>query len=144
MNQVNLIGNVGSDPEVRSLENGTAVAKFSLATNESYRDRDGNRQTKTEWHKIICWGKLAEVAETYFKKGTKLRITGKIKTRSWEDKNGGADRYITEIHTTEFSFVGSARDSSNDFPTEAPPAATPKAAADVQPESGEDADDLPF
>jgi len=89
VNKVILIGNLGKDPEVRHLENGTAVANFSLATSESYKDRtSGERKTITEWHNIVAWRGLAEVAEKYLKKGDPLYIEGKIRTRQWEDKDG--------------------------------------------------------
>lgn len=144
MNQANLVGNVGATPEIRTLDNGTMVAKFSLATNESYRDREGNLQTDTQWHNIICWGKLAGIAQQYFKAGTGLRITGKLKTRNWEDESNGVRHYRTEVHCSEFSFVGSGKKDSNDFPTEEPPGNYAPAKISQPEPTAEGSDDLPF
>ena len=91
-----LIGNLGKDPEVRHLENGASVASFSLATNENYRDREGNWQTITEWHNIVAWRALADRAERDLKKGSLVYIEGKLTTRKWQDQNGN-QRYTTEI-----------------------------------------------
>ena len=88
LNKVMLIGNLGKDPEVRALESGVPVATFSLATSESYKDKEGNRQTATEWHNIVVWRGLAEVAEKYLKKGSQIYVEGKLKTRNWQDKDG--------------------------------------------------------
>ncbi len=96
INKVILVGNLGKDPEIRTFENGSKVAQFSLATTESYRDKDGNWQDQTEWHNIVLWRYLAEKAEKFFKKGTKIYLEGKIRSRSWEDKDNNK-RYITEI-----------------------------------------------
>src|SRR5579871_1706299 len=96
VNRVILVGRTGKDPEVRYLENNVAVAKFSLATSESYKDKSGNKVESTEWHNIVLWRGLAEVAEKYVRKGSLLYIEGRIKSRSWEDKDG-VKKYITEI-----------------------------------------------
>jgi len=96
INKVILIGNLGKDPEVRTLENGTKVANFSVATSESYKNKEGERVTQTEWHNIVLWRGLAEIAEKYLQTGSQVYIEGKIKTRSWED-GGGNKKYITEI-----------------------------------------------
>lgn len=96
VNKVYLVGNVGKDPEVRYIESGVAVANFSLATNESYKNKSGERVTNTEWHNIVVWRGLAEVVEKYVKKGTMLYVEGKLRTRSYDDQNGNK-RYITEI-----------------------------------------------
>lgn len=96
INKVILVGNVGKDPEVRYLEGGIAVANFPVATTESFRDKMGNKQEQTEWHQIVLWRKLAEVAEKYVRKGQQVYIEGKIRSRSWEDKEGNK-RYTTEI-----------------------------------------------
>jgi len=92
-----LIGNLGKDPELRYTSSGVAVATFSLATNESWKDQDGNTQERTEWHNIVTWRKLAEICGEWLKKGKKVYIEGRIQTRSYDDKNTGAKRYITEI-----------------------------------------------
>lgn len=96
VNKVILIGNLGKDPEVRYLEGGIAVANFPVATTETFRDKMGNKQEQTEWHQIVLWRKLAEVAEKYLRKGQQVYIEGKIRSRSWEDKEGNK-RYTTEI-----------------------------------------------
>ncbi|PIY09353.1 MAG: single-stranded DNA-binding protein, partial [Flexibacter sp. CG_4_10_14_3_um_filter_32_15] len=88
LNKVTLIGNLGKDPELQTLESGIALAKFSLATSESYKDSEGVKQTQTEWHNIIVWRSLAEVAGKYLRKGSSIYLEGKIKTRSYEDKDG--------------------------------------------------------
>ena len=96
INKVTLIGNLGKDPEVRRLESGSIVAKFSLATNENYKDKSGEWQTQTEWHTIVVWGTQAEKAEQSFRKGMTVYVEGKIKTREWEDESGSRRR-TTEI-----------------------------------------------
>ncbi|TAH18857.1 MAG: single-stranded DNA-binding protein [Cytophagales bacterium] len=95
VNKVILLGNLGKDPVVRRLENGTPVATFSLATSENYKDKEGNKQTKTEWHNIVLWRGLAEVAEKYLRKGDKVYVEGKLTTRSYEQE--GVTKYLTEI-----------------------------------------------
>ncbi|MBI4535288.1 MAG: single-stranded DNA-binding protein [Ignavibacteriae bacterium] len=97
LNKVMLIGNLGKDPELRYTTSGVAVATFTLATNESWKDQDGNLQEKTEWHNIVAWKKLAEICGEWLKKGKKVYIEGRIQTRSYEDKNTGTKRYFTEI-----------------------------------------------
>ena len=96
VNKVILIGNLGKDPEVKYLDTGVAVANFSLATTENYKNKQGERVSQTEWHNIVLWRGLAEVAEKYIKKGSSVYIEGKIRTRKWEDKEG-VTRYSTEI-----------------------------------------------
>jgi len=96
INKVILVGNLGKDPEIRTFENGSKVAQFSLATTESYKDKEGNWQEQTEWHNIVLWRYLADKAENSFKKGTRIYLEGKIRSRSWEDKDNNK-RYITEI-----------------------------------------------
>ena len=97
LNKVMLIGNLGKDPELRYTTSGTAIATFSLATNESWKDQDGNMQEKTEWHNIVAWKKLAEICGEWLKKGKKIYVEGRIQTRSYDDKNTGAKKYFTEI-----------------------------------------------
>ena len=96
INKAILIGNLGSDPELRSTPSGVQVANFSLATTESWTDKSGERQERTEWHRVVIWRRLAEVAGQYLKKGSKIYIEGKLQTRSWEDQNG-QKRYTTEV-----------------------------------------------
>lgn len=95
-NSVRLLGRLGESPKVTNLESGKKVANFSLATNEIYRDSRGEKQTETTWHRLVAWGKQAEVAEKYLKKGSEISIEGKLTNRQWEDKNG-EKHYSTEI-----------------------------------------------
>ena len=113
VNKVILVGNVGKDPETRYLEGGTAVSKFPLATSEVYRNREGEKITNTEWHNIVLWRAMAEVAEKYVKKGTQLYIEGRIKTRSYTDKEGNT-RYITEITGDNMQMLGKRSDNRSD------------------------------
>lgn len=97
VNKVILVGRLGKDPEVKATPNGNTVAKFSLATDEKFTDRDGNKQERTEWHNIVAWGKLGEICGQYLRKGKLVYIEGKIRTDSWEDKETKQKRYRTEI-----------------------------------------------
>ena len=97
VNKVILVGRLGRDPETRYTSGGQAVANFTLATDESYKDRAGERQKRTEWHRIVLWGKLAEIAQQYLKKGMLVYVEGRIQTRQWEDKRDGQKRTTTEI-----------------------------------------------
>lgn len=105
INKVLLIGYLGADPEMRYTATGTPVCNFRLATNESYKDRDGNQQDKTEWHSIVAWQKLAEICGQYLTKGKQVYIEGKLQTRSWDDPDGNK-RYKTEIVAREVQFLG--------------------------------------
>ena len=104
VNKVILVGNLGKDPEVRYLEGGTAVAKFSLATSESYKDKTGKKVDQTEWHNIVLWRGLAEVAEKYLKKGNEICIEGRLMHRVYE--TNGEKRFITEINVNELLMLG--------------------------------------
>lgn len=97
VNKVILVGRLGRDPETRFTASGQAVANFSLATDESFKSRSGERQKRTEWHRIVLWGKLAEIVQQYLKKGMLVYIEGRIQTRQWEDKRDGQKRTATEI-----------------------------------------------
>jgi single-strand DNA-binding protein len=97
VNKAILIGNLGKDPEVKYTPQGTAVAKFSLATNERFKDKEGNWQDRTEWHNVVAWARLAEICGEYLKKGGKVYIEGRIQTRSWDDQQSGQKKYMTEI-----------------------------------------------
>jgi single-strand DNA-binding protein len=97
VNKVILLGNLGKDPEVKYTPNGVPVAKFSIATNESYKDKGGEWQERTEWHNIVAWQRLAEIVGEYLKKGSKVYIEGRLQTSSWEDKQSGEKKYRTEI-----------------------------------------------
>ena len=133
VNKVILVGNLGNDPEVKYLDNGVVVANFSLATTENYKNKEGERVSQTEWHNIVLWRGLAEVAEKYLKKGSSVYIEGKIKTRKWEDKEG-VTRYSTEILGDNMTMLGGR-------PSPSPLVDKTEAA----PESQDDPkDDLPF
>lgn len=106
VNKVIVLGNLGKDPEVRHLPNGDAVCNFSLATTESWKDKDGNKQDKTEWHNVVIFRKLAEIAGEYLKKGRPVYIEGRLQTRKWQDKEG-KDRYTTEIVADQMQMLGS-------------------------------------
>jgi len=95
-NSVNLIGNLGMDPEVKELSNGNKMARFSLATSDTYKNQKGEKVTETQWHNLVIWGKLVGVAQKYLKKGNQIAVEGKLVNRSWDDKDGNK-KYITEI-----------------------------------------------
>ena len=133
VNKVILIGNLGKDPELRYTSSGVAVASFTLATNESWKDQDGTMQERTQWHNIVAWRKLAEICGEYLKKGGKIYIEGKLQYRSYDDKNG-VKRYVTEIVLDEMLMLdskGSTQGSTD--------AASPREEAPPEP-----AGDLPF
>ena len=141
-NKVILIGNVGKDPEVRHLETGIAVASFTLATTERYKNRNGELQDQTEWHNIVCWRNLAELSEKYIKKGAQIFVEGKIRTRSWADQTG-AKRYTTEIVADNIRLLdrkGAVTGTPADMPVQAAPVSQPVYTAPVEDAS----DDLPF
>jgi len=155
LNKVTLIGNLGSDPEVRSTSNGSKVATLSVATSNQWKDKSGEKQEKTEWHRVVLWNsqyrKLADVAEQYCKKGDKIYVEGAIEYRSWQDREGQT-RYTTEIKANEVILLG-GRGASEGAPSRASaPAKAGNAAPGGKEESfsdfpealdGED-DDLPF
>ncbi len=151
LNRVTLIGNLGRDPEIRRLENGAVVAKFSLATNENYRDKSGEWQTQTEWHDIIVWRQLAERAESQLKKGMQIYVEGKLTTRTWQDQDGN-QRRTTEVVANTFRVLGrredGGRDQGGSFPTAADE--MPSSYSSPMPTAANDTgappadDDLPF
>lgn len=142
INKVILVGNLGKDPEVRYLEGGTAVANFPIATSETYKDRTtGERKTITEWHNVVVWRNLAEIAEKFLKKGTQIYIEGKLRTRQWQDKDGN-NRYTTEIVGDNLQMLGKRDDSpmnNNDHSSSTPSSPSPSIEQD-----DDMADDLPF
>jgi single-strand DNA-binding protein len=109
VNKVILIGHLGKDPEVKYTPQGTAVAKFSLATNWRSKDKDGQWQDHTEWHNVVLWERLAEVAGEYLKKGRQVYIEGRLQTRSWDDKQTGQKKYMTEIVANDLVLLGGGR-----------------------------------
>lgn len=138
VNKVILIGNLGKDPEVRYLEGGTAVAKFPLATSESYKDKSGKKIDQTEWHNVVLWRGLAEVAEKFLKKGMQVFIEGKLRSRSWEDKEGNK-KYITEIIGDNLTIL-SRRDENHNQQASSPAGEE----NNISISSNESTDDLPF
>ncbi len=146
VNKVILVGRLGKDPEVRHLESGASVANFSLATTESYKDRNtGERKEITDWHNIVLWRGLAEVAEKYLKKGNMVYVEGKLKTRSWEDKDGNT-RYTTEIVGDNMTMLGGKpTDSTQDQYAQGGKSSPFMETKSVPVDSNEeDTDDLPF
>ncbi|MEM9261102.1 MAG: single-stranded DNA-binding protein [Bacteroidota bacterium] len=158
VNRVILIGNLGRDPEVRRLENGAAVAKFSVATNENYRDKSGEWQSITEWHDVVMWRNLAERAESQLKKGAQVYIEGKLSHRTWQDQDGN-NRKTTEVVANYFRAI-SRRDeqsgggnssyfpgTTDEYPANNSGGATPPAqpaTPSTPPAATEADDDLPF
>lgn len=108
-NHVQLIGNVGQEPTITNLDSGKKVARFSIATNENYKNDKGEKVQTTDWHTVVAWGKIAEIVENYVGKGKEIGITGKLKSRSYEDKDG-IKRYVTEIEANEILLLGSKND----------------------------------
>ena len=146
VNKVILVGNLGRDPERRSTPSGQQVATFSVATSRRWRDRDGNRQEQTEWHNVVCWGRQAEIAGEYLRKGKQVYVEGRLQTRSWDDKQTGEKRYRTEVICDNFQMLGQRGDS--DYASSH--AAAPDHAGAMEHEAGgggapaADDDDIPF
>ena len=146
VNKAILVGNVGKDPEVRHLEGGTSVAKFTLATSETYKNKSGEQVKNTEWHNIVAWRQLAELAEKYIRKGSQIYVEGKITNRQYDDKDGNK-RYINEIVADNIRLLGRKEDSP--FPPA--PYSPGRPQSDPMPvnppeeqEQSVDGDDLPF
>lgn len=140
VNKVILIGNLGRDPELRRIQSGSSVVSFSLATTERWTDKSGERKDRTEWHNIVAWGKLADLANQYLKKGRSVYIEGRITTRSWDDKDG-IKKYKTEIVANQIQFLGSPGDTgSSSAPADE---AFDSADSVLEPEAVVE-DDLPF
>ena len=159
VNKVILIGNLGSDPEVRHLSSGSVVANFNIATSESYTNKNGERVTQTEWHRIEIWDGLAKVAEQYLKKGQSVYIEGKLKTENWQD-NDGNNRTTTRIRALNMTMLGGksseqSGNSENQQPQQQPSApaaavsspaaaAAPAVSSPASAQSDDEIDDLPF
>ena len=162
VNKVILVGNLGADPEVRVIPNGAKVARLRLATSESYTNKNGEKVTNTEWHSVNVWRGLADVAEKYLKKGQQVYVEGKLRTRSYDDKEG-VTRYTTEIEADNMTMLGGRPDGGdsssnqgyddrNDSASSAPASSSPKPAKakqsgkNLEPDSSDDEsfDDLPF
>ncbi len=134
VNKVILLGRLGADPEVRYTAGGTAVAKFNLATSETWKDKDGSKQEKTEWHRVVAFGKLGETCGEYLSKGKQVYVEGKLQTRSWEDKEGNK-KYTTEINVNNMVMLGSGSGEGGGK----------EVAASAEPQSfGSSEDDIPF
>ncbi len=136
INKVILLGNLGRDPEIRSTTSGTSVANLSLATNRRWKDRDGNRQEHTEWHRIVCFGRQAEVAGQYLSRGRQIYVEGRLQTRSWEDRETGQTRYATEVVCGNFQMLD-RRDGTADT-------GVPGMSSDHQTGPEPEDDDIPF
>lgn len=113
LNKVMLIGNLGADPEVRNTPSRALVANFRIACTESWKDTNGQRQERTEWVTIVAWKGLADIAQKYLRKGSKVYVEGKLQTRQWEDKNGGGKRYATEVLCENFLMLDGKRDGGD-------------------------------
>ena len=142
INKALLIGNLGADPEVRYTTSGSAVANVRLATAESWRDKDsGEQQERTEWHRVVFFGRLAEIVGEYLRKGSQVYVEGRIQTRKWQDRDGN-DRYTTEIVANEMQMLSGRNSASEDPRPPAAPATAP--AGPDEPPMEEFDDDIPF
>ena len=134
VNKAILLGNLGKDPELRRLDDGRAVANFSIATSETYKNKSGEKVTNTEWHNVVLWTPLAEIAQSYLKKGSQVYIEGKISNRSYEDKEG-VKKYISEVVGRDIRLLGRAPESSGNEPSSSSSQETKESVQE---------DDLPF
>ncbi len=139
VNKVILVGNLGKDPEVRHTQGGSAVATFSIATNESWNNREGQREERTEWHRVVVFGKLADICGQYLKKGKQVYIEGRLQTRSWDDRDGNK-RYTTEIVASNMTMLGRPGEGPSD--SYAPPIQEEQFSGGAP--SGPEDDDIPF
>jgi single-strand DNA-binding protein len=137
VNKVILIGNLGRDPELRYLPSGQPVASFGLATTDTYTDRAGQRQERTDWHNVVVFGKQAELCSQYLKKGRQVYVEGRISTREYEAKDGSGKRYRTEVVAQRIQFLGGRRGGEQEEPTD-----TGASGADINPPL--DDEDIPF
>lgn len=129
VNKAILVGRLGKDPEIKYTPSGTAIANFTMATSENYKDKDGQKQERTEWHRIVAFGKLAEICGEYLAKGKQVYIEGRIQTRSWDDKDGNK-KYMTEIVANTMQMLGKADEAakgSTELPSDAGSASEPTA-----------------
>ena len=141
VNKVILVGNVGKDPEVKYSPSGTPIAKFSLATNEKFKDRGGEWQERVEWHSIVAWQRLAEIVGEFITTGSKVYIEGKLQTSSWEDRQSGQTKYRTEIVVRDLVLLGSRAKGTADFQDSHPGPAAPH---ETPTDSAADLEDIPF
>lgn len=144
LNKVHLIGRLGKDPELRYTPAGVAVATMTLATNESYKDKDGKAVENTDWHRVVAWRKLAEICGQYLRKGSLVYFEGKLKTRSYEDRDG-VKKYVTEIVADNMQMLGGKTDSGDSsIPSPVESDYQPATTTSEPPVSNETQDDLPF
>ncbi|MBW2645833.1 MAG: single-stranded DNA-binding protein [Deltaproteobacteria bacterium] len=136
VNKVILVGNLGRDPEIRYTASGTAVANFSIATTDNWTNKDGTKETRTEWHRIVAWGRLGEICGEYLSKGRSVYIEGRIQTREWEDKEGNK-RQTTEIVANQMQMLG-GKGYTESLPEEPPSAANNNTKTEIK------QDDIPF
>ncbi len=141
VNKVILLGNIGNDPEVRYMTSGDPVATVSIATTEVWKDKDGSKQERTEWHRVVFFGRLAQIVSDYVKKGMSIYVEGTLRTRKWQDQSG-QDRYTTEIVAGTMQMLGSSRNSNQDIgpsPAQPPMKSSPSSSSldDLE-------DDIPF
>ena len=141
VNKVILVGNVGKDPEVKYSPSGTPVAKFSMATNERFRDRSGQWQDRVEWHNVVAWQRLAEVVGEYVATGAKLYIEGKLQTSRWEDHQSGQTKYRTEVIAREIVLLGSRSNATADLQQDHP---GQESHPETSTGNGADLEDIPF
>ncbi len=140
VNKVIVVGNLGQDPETRYMPSGSAVTNLRIATNESWKDKEtGEQKDRTEWHRVAMFGRLAEIAAEYLRKGSQVYIEGKLRTRKWQDKDGN-DRYTTEIIADEMQMLGSRSGGGAPAMSDAPPASAPP----PQQSADDFDDDIPF
>lgn len=147
VNKVIVVGRLGRDPELKSTPSGTSLAKFSVATDEKFTDREGQRQERTEWHNIIVWGKLADICGQYLRKGKLVYIEGSLRTDSWEDKESGKKMYRTEIVANEMRMLGPRGEdegSGGGYQPSAPRAAVRENSSYGGGSAGPEDDDIPF
>ncbi|HVS22625.1 MAG TPA: single-stranded DNA-binding protein [Gammaproteobacteria bacterium] len=148
VNKVILVGNLGRDPETRYMPSGSAVTNLRVATSEQWKDKTtGENQERTEWHNVAMFGRLAEIAAEYLRKGSKVYVEGKLRTRKWQDKTDGKDRYTTEIIADDMQMLDSKGGGANAPAVDAPrrqPSAVADASGGGAPPSGDFDDDIPF
>ncbi|PAU95731.1 single-stranded DNA-binding protein [Aliifodinibius salipaludis] len=143
LNKAMIIGRLGQDPDVRYTQSNTAVANLSVATSERYKDKQGEWKENTEWHRVVAWGRLAEICQEYLKKGSQVYIEGPIQTRKWEDKEGQT-RYSTEIKALTMTMLDSKGESSGDVPPKPDNSQPVSSNVDLNEDFDDIDDDLPF
>ena len=145
LNKVMIIGRLGADPEMKTLSSGNALTTFNVATSENWKDKDGQKQERTEWHRIVVWGKLAEICGKYLAKGREAYIEGKLQTRSWEDQQG-QKKYTTEVVATNVQFIGGQAQQSSSNYTSSNDSSSNDPFSDFSPEPdfNNSGDEIPF